>query len=86
MTGLASLFTTCILDLEIFRGSLSVDLCSCQLVTVDKNVERNMNAENSELPRPSKRLKTPMSKFETEAILVTVTFLRFFGLRGLRVG
>ena len=73
VNGLASLFATCILDLEISRGSLSVDFRSWQLVTVDKNVERNMNTENSELPRPSTHLTTPMSKFETEAILVTVT-------------
>ena len=73
MPGLASLFTTCILDLEIFRGSLIVDLFGRQLVSVDKNVEKNMTEGNSELPRPSQRLKTPMSGFETEAILATVT-------------
>ena len=36
VNGLASLFATCILDLEIFRGSLILVFCSCQLVTVDK--------------------------------------------------
>ena len=72
MTGLASLFATCILDLEISRGSLIVDFCSCQLVTVDK---KDMTKENCELPRNnhSQGLKTPMVEIETEAILATVT-------------
>ena len=73
MTGLASLFTTCILDLEIPGRSLIVTLCGGQFVTVDSKVKRNLNAENSELPRPSQRLKTPLGEFETEAILATVT-------------
>ena len=80
------MFTTCTLDLEIIRGSLIVALRSGQFVTADSKVKRNLNTENSELPRPSTHLRTPMIEFETEAIHVTVTLLRFFGLRGLRVG
>ena len=83
---MAFLFTTRILDLEFLSGSLIVALCGVQHITVDSKVKRNLNTENSELPRPSTHLRTPTIEFETEAIQVTITFLCFFGLRGLRVG
>ena len=73
MTGFAPLFTVCNLDLDILSGSLIVALCSYQLVTVDSKVERKLNMENSELPRPSTHLRIPMIEIETEAIQVTVT-------------
>ena len=73
VAGGASLFTVRILDLDILSGSLTVALCSFQLVTVDSKVKRNLNTENSELPRPSTHLRIPMIEFETEGLHVTVT-------------
>ena len=67
------LFTTCLLDLDLLGGSLFVAFCSCQLVTVDSKVKRNLKTENSELPRPSTLLITPMIEVEPEAIYVAVT-------------
>ena len=80
------LFTTCLLVVYLLGGFLFVVFRCSQLVTVDSKVKRNLKTGNSELPRPSTHLRTPMIEFETEAIHVTVTFLRFFGLRGLCVG
>ena len=75
---MAFLFTTCILDLEFLSGSLLVALCGVQHITADSKVKRNLNTENSELPRPSTHLRIPMIEIETEAIHVTVTFCAFW--------
>ena len=69
---MAFLFTTRILVLEFLSGSLIVALRSAQPVTVDSKVKRNLNLDNSELPRPSNCLRLQWSKWNT-AIHVTVT-------------
>ena len=60
---MAFLFTTRILVLEFLSGSLIVALRSVQPVTVDSKVKRNLNTDNSELPRPSNCLRLQWSKW-----------------------